>query len=206
SERLTVGGGLTVAAIGECLGRWLPDGDPLVAYPPLLADPALAGRLRGSLTGSIDLVLRLPAVRPAGDGVGPDGAGSGGAGSGGIGVDGADRFVVVDYKTNRLAPAGEPLTAWHYRQEALTAAMVDAHYPLQALLYSVALHRYLRWRLPGYQPGRHLGGVLYLFVRGMVGADAPSAGDGSPGVFSWSPPPGLIVELSELFDLGIPAA
>ena len=26
--------------------------------------------------------------------------------------------------------------------------MVAAHYPLQALLYAVALHRYLRWRLP----------------------------------------------------------
>ena len=31
------------------------------------------------------------------------------------------------------------------------------HYPLQALLYLVALHRYLRWRLPGYDPERHLG-------------------------------------------------
>ena len=30
--------------------------------------------------------------------------------------------------------------------------MVAAHYPLQALLYAVALHRYLRWRLPGYDP------------------------------------------------------
>ena len=32
--------------------------------------------------------------------------------------------------------------------------MLQAHYPLQALLYSVALHRYLRWRLPGYDPRR----------------------------------------------------
>ncbi len=51
--------------------------------------------------------------------------------------------------------------------------MIAAHYPLQALLYSVALHRYLRWRLPGYDPERHLGGVLYLFVRGMCGPDTP---------------------------------
>ena len=44
-----------------------------------------------------------------------------------------------------------------------------AHYPLQALLYAVALHRMLRWRQPGYDPDVHLGGVLYLFVRGMAG-------------------------------------
>ena len=36
--------------------------------------------------------------------------------------------------------------------EAMAAEMIGAHYPLQALLYSVALHRYLRWRLPGYTP------------------------------------------------------
>ena len=49
--------------------------------------------------------------------------------------------------------------------------MVEHDYPLQALLYSVALHRYLRWRLPGYRPADHLGGVAYLFVRGMTGPD-----------------------------------
>ena len=62
------------------------------------------------------------------------------------------------------------LTAWHYRPEALAEAMERSHYMLQALLYTVALHRYLRWRLAGYDPERHLAGVLYLFVRGMTGA------------------------------------
>ena len=52
--------------------------------------------------------------------------------------------------------------------------MQRAHYGLQALLYTAALHRYLRWRVPGYDPEQHLAGVLYLFVRGMVGADACS--------------------------------
>jgi exodeoxyribonuclease V beta subunit len=66
----------------------------------------------------------------------------------------------------------------------------------------VALHRYLRWRLPGYDPERHLGGVLYLFVRGMAGPDAPAV-DGQPcGVFSWKPAVGLVVGLSDLFDRG----
>ena len=47
--------------------------------------------------------------------------------------------------------------------------MQHAHYALQALLYTVALHRYLRWRLPDYDPERNLAGVLYLFLRGMTG-------------------------------------
>ena len=78
--------------------------------------------------------------------------------------------------------------------------MIGAHYPLQALLYSVALHRLLRWRQPGYDPDRHLGGVLYLFVRGMAGPDTPRV-DGVPcGVFSWRPPEALVAELSDLLD------
>ena len=65
---------------------------------------------------------------------------------------GDGRFVLADYKTNRLGARDETLTAWHYRPEALQAEMESAHYPLQAVLYAVALHRYLRWRLPGYEP------------------------------------------------------
>jgi exodeoxyribonuclease V beta subunit len=82
--------------------------------------------------------------------------------------------------------------------------MAAAHYPLQGLLDSVALHRYLRWRLPGYDAELHLGGVLYLFVRGMVGVETPRA-DGRPcGVWSWHPPARLIESLSGLFDSGAP--
>ncbi|MGH2950237.1 MAG: PD-(D/E)XK nuclease family protein, partial [Solirubrobacteraceae bacterium] len=93
------------------------------------------------------------------------------------------RFAVVDYKTNRLGS---------YGPDALAAEMQRGHYGLQALLYTAALHRYLRWRLPGYDPGRHLAGVLYLFVRGM--------GDPPDGVFSWRPPAGLVEALSDVLD------
>ena len=78
--------------------------------------------------------------------------------------------------------------------------MLHSHYPLQALLYSVVLHRYLRWRLPGYDPERHLGGILYLYVRGMCGPETPEV-DGQPcGVFAWHPPAAMVVELSDLLD------
>ncbi|WP_049623711.1 UvrD-helicase domain-containing protein [Frateuria defendens] len=79
------------------------------------------------------------------------------------------RYLVLDYKSNWL---GDSLDA--YRPEALPAAMDAHHYRFQALLYTVALERMLRQRLPGYRRERHLGESLYLFVR-AVGL-APGAG------------------------------
>lgn len=105
------------------------------------------------------------------------------------------RFLVVDYKTNFLGPA-----VADYSRPRMAEAMLHSHYPLQALLYGVVLHRYLRWRLPSYDPATHLGGVLYLFVRGMAGPDTPDAGGSPAGVFSWRPPAALLVALSDLLD------
>jgi exodeoxyribonuclease V beta subunit len=46
--------------------------------------------------------------------------------------------------------------------------------------------------------------VLYLFVRGMVGAETPAV-DGTPcGVFAWRPPAALVEELSDVLDRGAP--
>jgi exodeoxyribonuclease V beta subunit len=84
----------------------------------------------------------------------------------------------------------------------MAQAMVQAHYPLQALLYSVALHRYLRWRLPDYSPDVHLGGVLYLFLRGMCGPQVVAADGSIPGVFAWQPPASVITGLSDLLAKG----
>ena len=93
------------------------------------------------------------------------------------------------------APPEVPLTLAHYGAAAMAEAMQEAHYPLQALFYLVAAHRYLRWRLPGYDPETHLGGASYWFVRGMVGPATPLH-EGAPfGVFSWRPAAGAIVAL-----------
>jgi exodeoxyribonuclease V beta subunit len=111
------------------------------------------------------------------------------------------RYLVVDYKTNHLGD-----TAADYSRARLAEAMLHSDYPLQALLYTVVLHRFLRWRVSGYDPARHLGGVLYLFVRGMCGVDTPVV-DGHPcGVFSWQPPAELVMALSDLLDEGRRAA
>ena len=80
--------------------------------------------------------------------------------------------------------------------------MKHAHYPLQALFYVVALHRFLRWRIVGYDPDVHLAGVLYLFLRGMIGADTPVV-DGTPcGVFAWRPSSAFVIAASDLLDRG----
>ena len=78
--------------------------------------------------------------------------------------------------------------------------MERGHYGLQALLYTVALHRYLRWRLAGYDPERHLGGVLYLFLRGMTGPDTPVVDGARCGVFAWRPRAALVEALSDALD------
>ncbi|HFD87424.1 MAG TPA: hypothetical protein ENJ35_07100, partial [Gammaproteobacteria bacterium] len=62
-----------------------------------------------------------------------------------------------------------------YGDEALEEAMTAHHYPLQALIYSLALHRFLRQRLPDYQPETHFGGVFYLFTRGMRESESSGA-------------------------------
>jgi exodeoxyribonuclease V beta subunit len=111
------------------------------------------------------------------------------------------RYLVVDYKTNMLGA-----TAADYRFSQLAEAMLHSDYLLQALLYTVVLHRFLRWRQPDYEPSAHLGGVLYLFVRGMCGPQTPTA-EGHPcGVFSWLPPASMVVALSDLLDEGRRAA
>jgi exodeoxyribonuclease V beta subunit len=72
------------------------------------------------------------------------------------------RFYIVDWKSNRLGSH-----AGAYAQPGLAAAMSAHHYHLQLHLYTVALHRYLRWRISNYDYDRAFGGVFYFFLRGM---------------------------------------
>jgi exodeoxyribonuclease V beta subunit len=82
--------------------------------------------------------------------------------------------------------------------------MASNHYPLQAHLYLVALHRYLRWRLPGYAPDRHLGGYAYVFLRGVPGPMAAKPGDDVPGVLVERPPLARLLALDALLREGQP--
>ncbi len=144
-------------------------------HPPAGLDAAYAERLaclevasRGFLTGSIDLIFTAP--DPAG----------------------RPRWWVADWKSNWLGERtaeGLPLRCGpcHYGPQAMAELMAHHHYPLQANLYLVALHRYLRWRLPDYRPERDLGGSVYVFLRGVPG---PLEHGGRPD----GPVPGMAVE------------
>ncbi|MFA7331143.1 MAG: UvrD-helicase domain-containing protein [Candidatus Delongbacteria bacterium] len=94
------------------------------------------------------------------------------------------RWWVLDWKSNRLGA-----TAAAYPRRALADEMARSGYFIQGLFYLVALHRHLARTLPGYQPGEHLGGLRYLFLRG-VQAEHPGQ-----GCFEDRPPLELILEL-----------
>jgi exodeoxyribonuclease V beta subunit len=164
----------SVAGIAEVMARHLPESDPRRRYAERLAAEH-ADPFRGYLVGAIDYTAIVP------------------------GPDGTDRYVVMDYKTNTLPAAGDAPAPTDYRAGPLAGAMEHSHYLLQAILYQVALHRYLQWRLPGYDPHRNLGGARYLFVRGMIGPDTPVVDGERCGVYRWEPPADLIVDLSRRF-------
>jgi exodeoxyribonuclease V beta subunit len=100
------------------------------------------------------------------------------------------RLYVVDYKSNYL---GE--TYGDYEGQALDVAMRQHHYPLQALLYALAVHRHAQRRVPGYTYETGFGGVYYLFLRGMT----PALG-ASTGVVCLRPSAAEIEQLSAVFE------
>ena len=98
----------------------------------------------------------------------------------------AGKWYVLDYKSNQL-PA--------YDGTALQQAMQHGEYDLQAVIYTLALHRWLRFRLGDrYAYTRDFGGIRYLFCRGIDAAQASEQ-----GVFAHQFPVELIAALDALF-------
>jgi exodeoxyribonuclease V beta subunit len=96
------------------------------------------------------------------------------------------RYYLLDYKSNRLPD---------YDRASLAQAMVHSEYDLQALIYTLALHRWLRFRLgAAYDYARDYGGTRYLFCRGL-----DPGNDDARGVHAWTPPVELITALDALF-------
>lgn len=76
------------------------------------------------------------------------------------------RYWVLDYKSNYLGDDDAS-----YDGDALARSMAEHRYDVQAAIYMLALHRLLKLRLgSSYQPEEHLGGAVYLFLRGMKGS------------------------------------
>ena len=97
------------------------------------------------------------------------------------------RFWVLDYKSNLLAD---------YQAQSLNEAILPKRYEVQYVLYTLALHRLLQSRLPDYNYEQHMGGAIYLFLRGI---DSPQA-----GVHALRPAWALIDQLDSLFAKAAP--
>ncbi len=99
-----------------------------------------------------------------------------------------DKYYVLDYKSNFLGYLPQD-----YALDNLIKTMVQYRYDFQYLLYTLAVHRYLKSRLgESYCYERDFGGVAYLFLRGMNGTD-------HSGVFFDKPNVELIEEMDRLF-------
>ena len=96
------------------------------------------------------------------------------------------RFYLVDWKSNHLGYRVED-----YDRAALTTAMERHLYPLQYLLYTVALNRYLSLRVKGYDYSTHFGGVIYVFLRGVKSERGETF-----GIYRDTPPAGMIDALT----------
>ncbi len=96
------------------------------------------------------------------------------------------RYYVADYKSNWLGPDNAA-----YTPEAMRAAILQARYELQYVLYIFALHRLLKARIPDYDYDRHVGGAVYIFLRGLNAS--------SQGLHTERPPRDLIEAMDALF-------
>lgn len=96
------------------------------------------------------------------------------------------KYFIADYKSNWLGSQNDA-----YSMEAMEEVIRNHRYDLQYTIYLFALHRLLKSRLPDYDYDQHVGGAIYLFMRGIL---APSA-----GVHFERPPKKLIIELDLMF-------
>jgi exodeoxyribonuclease V beta subunit len=95
-----------------------------------------------------------------------------------------ERWWVLDWKSNRLAR-----DAAGYTRERMVRSMAESGYFLQALIYLTALHRHLNRVEAGYDPARRLGGLRYVYLRGLCDGDEDS------GVLTDRLPVELILDL-----------
>lgn len=95
--------------------------------------------ITGFMTGAMDLVFRLK-------------------------IDNCYKYFVLDYKSNFIGT-----NASYYRQANLEKMIFDNknRYDVQYMIYSLALYRHLKSRLVDFDYESNMGGVIYLFLRGL---------------------------------------
>jgi len=146
--------------------------DQARAYFQTLQNSATASaQIAGYMNGSIDAVFRVQGSN--------------------------DRYIVCDYKTNKLHYDTDIDPLSRYTTSSMEEKMLEDGYFFQALIYSVALHRYLKQRIADYHFDTHFGGVAYLFLRGLDGATDETGA--LRGYYRWMPAKQTVLQLDELF-------
>ncbi len=102
------------------------------------------------------------------------------------------RYFLADWKSNDLGDRFDG-----YTPDLLTKEMIKSSYDVQYLIYTVALHQYLKKRLTGYDYEKHFGGVYYFFLRGLNAKTGKSN-----GIFYDRPAEQFIVQLENVLLAG----
>ncbi len=97
------------------------------------------------------------------------------------------RYYILDWKSNHLG-----MSMSDYNQDTMHESMCRSAYILQYHLYTLALDRLLKVRLPGYSYEQHFGGAIYLYLRGI------SEGSGMGGIYTGRPQPEFIRRAGEI--------
>ncbi len=149
-------------------------------YPELLKGLDISSK--GILTGSIDLVFVDKEQFKDG------------------------QWWITDWKSNWIGKDSnneEELECGpiYYSDKLMENQMLHHHYPLQAHVYLVALHKYLKWRLQNYDPSKHLGGYIYIFLRGIPSQSElnnNNSKDMTPGIIIEKAPIKRVLEFDKL--------
>jgi exodeoxyribonuclease V beta subunit len=97
------------------------------------------------------------------------------------------RYFILDWKSNHLG-----MNKSYYDQKTMHESMCHNAYVLQYHLYSLALDRLLKVRLPDYSYEQHFGGAIYLYLRGI------SEDSGMNGIYFDRPRPEFIRHAEEI--------
>ena len=113
------------------------------------------------------------------------------------------KWWVIDWKSNFISRSSNgDCFPENYNYENMKEEMIKHHYPLQSHLYLLALHRLLKWRLKNYEPNLHLGGYVYIFLKGLPDIklfEKAMKKEISPGLFISDAPINRINYLDNIF-------
>ncbi|WP_168919823.1 exodeoxyribonuclease V subunit beta [Enterobacteriaceae endosymbiont of Donacia clavipes] len=97
------------------------------------------------------------------------------------------KYYIIDYKTNWLGYNHK-----YYQKKYLKKDICLNRYDIQYQIYTLALHKYLNYRIINYNYENNFGGVIFLYIRGIHKKK-------KSGILEIRPSYKLINELSELF-------